>query len=134
MSSAPLSRLTLRSFVRNALSDLARPAGYAVGAPFLTILALGLSPCRCFSQERPYIVTYDHHLEEPGSLDIEYFSTYGTQSHGNNFHAFWLEFEYGAKTWWTTEVYLDGQSTFRDSTVFTGFRWENRFQPLRRQH
>jgi hypothetical protein len=73
-------------------------------------------------------------MEEPGSLDIEYFSTYGTQSQGNDFHAFWLEFEYGAKAWWTTEVYLDGQNTFRDSTVFTGFRWENRFQPLRGQH
>jgi hypothetical protein len=88
----------------------------------------------CLAQESPYIVTYDHHMEEPGSLDIEYFSTFGTQPEGNDFHAFWVELEYGAKAWWTTELYLDGQTTFHDSTVFTGFRWENRFQLLRAQH
>ena len=86
------------------------------------------------AQESPYIVTYDHYLEEPGSLDVEYFSTFGTQRAGNDFHAFWVEFEYGATAWWTTEVYLDGQSTFHDSTIFTGFRWENRFRPLKREH
>lgn len=26
------------------------------------------------------------------------------------------------------QIYLDGQSTAKDSTVFTGFRWENRFR------
>ena len=73
-------------------------------------------------------------MEEPGNLEIEYFSTFGTQPQANDFHAFWLEIEYGAKAWWTTEFYLDGQTTFHDSTIFTGFRWENRFQLLRDQH
>jgi hypothetical protein len=86
------------------------------------------------AQENPYIVAYDHYLEEPGNLEIEYFSTFGTQRGGNDFHAFWVEFEYGATAWWTTEVYLDGQTTFNDSTLFTGFRWENRFRPLKREH
>jgi hypothetical protein len=86
------------------------------------------------AQESPYIVAYDHYLEEPGSLEIEYFSTFGTQRYGNDFHAFWMEFEYGATAWWTTEFYLDGQTTFKDSTIFTGFRWENRFRPLKREH
>ena len=89
---------------------------------------------RSFGQESPYIVTYDHYLEEPGSLDLEYFSTFGTQHDGNDFHAFWMEFEYGATAWWTTEFYLDAQSTFHDSTLFTGFRWENRFRPLNQEH
>ena len=87
-----------------------------------------------FPQESPYIVAYDHYLEEPGNLDVEYFSTFGTQRGGNDFHAFWVEFEYGAKAWWTTELYVDGQTTFHDSTLFTGFRWENRFRPLKREH
>jgi hypothetical protein len=87
-----------------------------------------------FAQESPYIVTYDHYLEEPGSLEVEYFSTFGTQRAGNDFHAFWVEFEYGATAWWTTEFYLDAQSTFGDSTLFTGFRWENRFRILRHEH
>lgn len=86
------------------------------------------------AQENPYFVTYDHNLEEPGNLEIEYFSTFGTQRAGNDFHAFWMEFEYGVNAWWTTELYLDGQSTFRDSTIFTGIKWENRFRPLKREH
>ncbi len=45
-----------------------------------------------------------------------------------------MEFEYGAKGWWTTEFYLNGQKTLRDSAVFTGYRWENRFRPLMREH
>jgi len=86
------------------------------------------------AQENPYIIAYDHYLEEPGNVEIEYFSTFGTQKAGNDFHAFWMEFEYGATAWWTTEFYLDGQTTFKDSTVFTGFRWENRFRVLKREH
>jgi len=86
------------------------------------------------SQENPYIVAYDHNLEEPGNLEVEYFSTFGTQRGGNDFHAFWSEFEYGATAWWTTEFYLDGQTTFGDSTIFTGFRWENRVRPLKNEH
>jgi hypothetical protein len=89
---------------------------------------------KAFAQESPYIVTYDHHLEEPGSLEAEYFSTFGTQHAGNDFHSFWAEFEYGATAWWTTEFYVDGQTTFRDGTVFTGFRWENRFRLLDAEH
>jgi hypothetical protein len=91
-------------------------------------------PAHASAQESPYIVAYDHYLEEPGNLEIEYFSTFGTQRGGNDFHAFWAEFEYGATAWWTTEFYLAGQSTFNDSTVFTGFRWENRIRPLKREH
>jgi hypothetical protein len=98
----------------------------------LASLFLALSPAQ--AQENPYIVVYDHYLEEPGNLEIEYFSTFGTQSAGNDFHAFWVEFEYGATAWWTTEVYLDGQHTFNDSTLFTGYRWENRFRPLKHEH
>jgi hypothetical protein len=92
------------------------------------------SPAASWAQESPYFVTYDHYLEEPGNLEIEYFSTVGTQRGGNNFHAFWTEFEYGATAWWTTEFYFDGQTTFGDSTVFTGFRWENRVRPLKHEH
>jgi hypothetical protein len=88
------------------------------------------------AQESPYIVTYNHYLEEPGSLEVEYFSTFGTQRGigSNDFHAFWMEFEYGATAWWTTELYLDGQTTFNDSTIFTGFRFENRFRLLQHEH
>ena len=86
------------------------------------------------AQENPYFVAYDHNLEEPGNLEIEYFSTFGTQRAGNNFHSYWTEFEYGVKAWWTTEFYLDAQTTFDDSTVYSGFKWENRFRVLKHEH
>jgi hypothetical protein len=86
------------------------------------------------AQENPYFVAYDHNLEEPGNLEVEYFSTFGTQRAGNNFHSYWTEFEYGVKAWWTTEFYLDAQTTFHDSTVYSGFKWENRFRVLKREH
>jgi hypothetical protein len=101
---------------------------------FLAPLVFVFLPGSSLAQENPYIVAYDHYLEEPGNLEIEYFSTFGTQRASNDFHAFWMEFEYGATAWWTTEFYLDGQSTFGDSTVFTGFRFENRFRILKREH
>ncbi|MFI5056790.1 MAG: hypothetical protein ACHQLQ_01270 [Candidatus Acidiferrales bacterium] len=101
---------------------------------FLLLPFTACFPLTAHAQESPYIVAYDHYLEEPGNLEIEYFSTFGTQHAGNNFHSFWAEFEYGATAWWTTEFYLDGQSTFHDSTLFTGFRWENRVRPLKREH
>ncbi len=104
---------------------------------FLTLFLLGSYAATSrplHSQEHPYFVVYDHYLEEPGNLEIAYSSTFATQRVGNDFHSFWSEFEYGATAWWTTEFYLDGQTTFNDSTVFTGFRWENRFRPLKHEH
>jgi hypothetical protein len=91
-------------------------------------------PSKVAAQETPYFVAYSHHLEEPGNLEIEFNSVYATQKGGNDFVAPWIELEYGAKGWWTTELYLDAQTTFGDSTLFTGYRWENRFRPLMREH
>jgi len=105
----------------------------ALGFAILWI-SLACLPSATRAQENPYIVAYDHYLEEPGNLEIEYFSTFGTQRGGNDFHAYWLEFEYGATAWWTTEFYLDGQTTFGDSTIFTGYRWENRLRLLKHEH
>jgi len=86
------------------------------------------------AQERPYFVTYSHEMEEPGNLEIEMFSAIGKPPTGNRFLASSTEFEYGATAWWATEFYLDGQATWHDSTIFTGYRWENRFRPLLREH
>ena len=84
--------------------------------------------------EGPYFVTYTHQLEEQGNLDIENRSVLGRPSGGNPFLGSATEFEYGLLGWWTTEFYLDGQATANDSTVFTGFRWENRFRFTKREH
>jgi hypothetical protein len=85
-------------------------------------------------QEKPYFVTYSHDLEEPGNLEIESKTALGEPDGGNTFGAMAVELEYGARAWWTTELYLDGQTTSEESTIFTGFRFENRFRPLMREH
>ena len=101
----------------------------------LALAAAGLSCSpRAAAQETPYFVAYSHHLEEPGNLEVEVYSIYGTQKAGGDFIAPWMELEYGVTAWWTTEFYIDSQTTFGDSTVFTGTRWENRFRPLMHEH
>jgi hypothetical protein len=84
--------------------------------------------------DKPYFVTYDAQMEEPGNLEISFNPVVGLPQKRPAFVGVWTELEYGAKGWWTTEFYLDGQSTRQDSTVFTGFRWENRFRPLAGRH
>jgi len=86
------------------------------------------------AQEKPYFVTYSHDLEEPGNLEIETKTALAKPDGSNHYGAMALEFEYGVKAWWTSELYLDGQATSNDSTLFTGFRLENRFRPLMREH
>jgi hypothetical protein len=93
---------------------------------------LGLSP-RLQAQEN-YFITYSQELEEPGNLEIAVPGVAGSPKGGDPFVATALELEYGVKTWWTTELYLDGQTTAGESTVFTGFRLENRIRPLLREH
>ncbi|MGA8313583.1 MAG: hypothetical protein WB755_26400 [Terriglobales bacterium] len=106
-----------------------KPAIRAVLFLFAVLLASG-----CRAQERPYFVTYSHEMEEPGNLDIELFNAVGKPPDGNRSIGSNIEVEYGATAWWTTEFYLDGQVTLNDSTIFTGYRWENRFRPLLREH
>jgi len=118
--------------------QLASRGNWFAGAVWRAVLVLFFACLNphglLLAQESPYIVTYDHHLEEPGNLEVEYFSTFGTQKAGNDFHSYWIELEYGVTAWWTSELYLDGQTTFHDGTLFTGVRWENRLRPLKAEH
>jgi len=84
--------------------------------------------------EGPYFVAYDHHMEEPGELEISFSPVFGVPKAGNGFLGSLTEFEYGVKGWWTTEFYLDAQRTWGESSVFTGYRWENRFRLLMGEH
>jgi len=87
------------------------------------------------AQESPYFVTYDHHLEEPGNLELEVYTTSGIPRSGQvAYVAPYLEIEYGVTGRWTSELYLEGQGTVGDTAVFTGWRLENRFRPLKREH
>ncbi len=91
--------------------------------------------CPAFSHaQENYFITYTHNMEEPGTLEVSTKSVSGMPRDGNAFIGNALEFEYGVKTWWTSELYLDGQTTFGESTLFTGWRIENRFRPLLREH
>jgi len=105
---------------------------------FLTGLLLSVLACATAkmagAQEPPYFVTYSEVLEEPGNLEIAQKGTAGSPKDANGFYSATMELEYGAKAWWTTELYLQGQATANDSTVFNGFRWENRFRLLLTEH
>lgn len=90
-------------------------------------------PC-VWAGEGPNFITYTHQMEEPGNLEIETKGVVGNPNGGNRFLGSAMEFEYGTTGWWTTELYLDGQATGADSAVFTGFRFENRFRVLPREH
>src|SRR5262249_31487472 len=92
------------------------------------------APAAARAQASPYFVTYDHHLEEPGALEVALSPVYADQRGAGDFLAGWMELEYGAKGWWTTAVYATAQSTRHGSTVFTGWRFENRLRPLMREH
>ena len=82
--------------------------------------------------EGPFFITYTHQMEEPGNLELATKNLAG-QPGGNLFLGGATEFEYGAKAWWTTELYLDAQGTNGQGALFTGYRWENRFRLLPRE-
>lgn len=101
----------------------------------VTLFGLPFCAISTHAQEGPNFVTYNQHLEEPGNLEIAGSSTIGIPRAGQpSYFAPYTEFEYGVKAWWTSELYLEALSRSGDSTIFTGFRWENRFRPLRREH
>lgn len=107
--------------------------------PCLAILLAGAAsarPARAqdISSEPPYFVTYSTALEDPGDLEIATKNLAGSPKGANTFLSSTLELEYGANTWWTTELYLQGQTTTNQSTLFTGFRWENRFRTFPGEH
>jgi hypothetical protein len=97
----------------------------------LSILALAWP---LLAGEGPFFVTYTHQMEEPGNLEVAFSLTTGKPAGGSRFFGLTNELEYGVTAWWTTEFYLEGQTTRNDSTVFTGYRWENRFRVLPGEH
>jgi len=106
-----------------------------VPAVLLLSAALALMSQTAFAQDRAYFVTYDHYLEEPRSLEVAVSNTTGI-SKGDRpvYYAPWLELEYGLRGWWTVEFYLEGVTTSGNGSGFTGWRWENRFRPLKSEH
>lgn len=98
------------------------------------IAAVGLLASHCHAGEGPFFVTYTHQMEEPGNLEFTAKNVTGQPAGGNPFLGTAAEFEYGVTGWWTTEWYLDGQGTGSEGALFTGYRWENRFRLLWREH
>ncbi len=103
------------------------------GALLLGLACLLGWPARSHAQEN-YFVTYTQHMEEPGNLEISSKFVTSAPKGGDGFLANSTEFEMGVKTWWTSELYLDSQVTANQSSLFTGFRFENRFRPLLKEH
>src|SRR5215831_11434693 len=100
----------------------------------LVVLISGLIVTPGLAQENPYFVTYDHHMEEPGNLEVATNPVIGRTPGLNSFAGNWTEFEYGTKPWWTSEFYVDSQHTRHDGGLLTGIRFENRFRLLLKEH
>src|SRR5579872_116992 len=130
-----LSRRNAKLFVH--ANDLRlMPSNKILRKPTILRLAAvaALTIPACLAAEGPFFITYTHQMEEPGNLEIATNSVTGQPASGNRFFGAATEFEYGLKAWWTTEVYLDGQTTLSESAIFAGYRWENRFRLLPREH
>jgi hypothetical protein len=56
-------------------------------------------------------------MEEPGNLEFGTKNAIGKPTGGNRFLGTITELEYGVKAWWTSELYLDGQSTAPNSNT-----------------
>jgi hypothetical protein len=102
-------------------------------APLL--ITFVLLSAAAFAQESTYFVTYDHHMEERGNLEVSTTSTFAVPK--VNIPKSWgqlFELEYGLTDRWTSSLYLEGSSQRNDATVFNGFRMENRFRVLKSEH
>jgi hypothetical protein len=107
---------------------------FGVSVRIVALLSVTVLGSTLRAGEWPYFITYTHQMEEPGNLEIATRNVTGKPARGNRFLGSATELEYGVTGWWTTELYMDAQSTRRDSTLFTGYRWENRFRVLPREH
>jgi hypothetical protein len=107
---------------------------FGVNARLVALLSMTVLGPTLRAGEWPYFITYTHQMEEPGNLEIATRNVKGKPTGGSRFLGSVTELEYGVTAWWTTEVYMDAQTTRRDSTLFTGYRWENRFRVLPREH
>src|SRR5258708_4957209 len=125
------------------------PEIYRLGAPFIPASALPASRSEAARlgdscsyhpmigerlTDSRFLADYSNQLEDAGNVYLAFEGTIDTPSRENPFLNGVLEIEYGVTAWWTTEVYLSGQNTSGESTLFTGHRWENRFRPLMREH
>ena len=123
----------MTGYVSSKSSFLSNPAGACRGLVMVAATMFGLSPAGR-AAEGPFFITYTHQMEEPGNLELAARNIMGAPRGGNRFVGTAVEFEYGVKGWWTSECYLDGQATGGQGALFTGYRWENRFRLLPREH
>ncbi len=79
-------------------------------------------------------MTYSQNLEDSHEFETEYKTTLGKPDGGNRYVASAFELEYGVRSWWSAELYLDSQLTANESALYTGFRLESRFRPIKREH
>lgn len=106
----------------------------ALAATLILAASLAAFAPAARAQESPYFITYDHHMEEPGNLEVAFTSSSATPKQGTRTLASNFEFEYGATGWWTTALYLDGVRTAGEWSGYTGYRLENRFRLLMKEH
>ena len=82
-----------------------------VRGAFILFFAFGILLSKGFAQERPYFVTYDHHMEEPENLEVATNPVIVRSSGIHSFIGNWTELEYGAVLSIPTEFPSKNNST-----------------------
>ena len=87
--------------------------------PWFVLVYFLLLAAAAYAGDRPYFITYDHTMEEPGSLEIETSGLTGQPKGGDTFTSGLMEFEYGAKGWWTltSRIIRFGPAAFLQSQL-----------------
>src|SRR5689334_6557151 len=88
-----------------------RPSRCLFAPSLLAITCCALFSARSWAGEGPFFITYTHQMEEPGNLEFRTKNVLGRPTGGRRFLGTTAEFEYGITGWWTSELYLDGQTT-----------------------
>jgi hypothetical protein len=110
------------------------PIGFAKGWALLMMLTCFAIAQPLRAQEEPYFVVDNHHLQEAGTLEIANYSVAGDPAIGSRYLGSEFELEYRFQPRWASELDLQYQTTFGDSTIFTGYTWANRIRLLPRNH
>ena len=110
------------------------PKAFLVRPLLLAMAVLMVVSQRANAVEDTYFVTDHHHLHEAGNLGIANYSVLGSPKKGNQYLGSQIEIEYRLTKWWATEVQVNGQTTWNDSMIFTGYSWTNKFKLIPSNH
>lgn len=105
---------------------------------FFAILVV-LTGIKAFAGNDGYFTTYNHHIEA-GEWELMFMndytvpSTINRESGEGHYFSQMIELEYGVTDRFATELMIEGFEDLESGkSMFTGFRWENRFKLFKKE-